>query len=77
MLKILILFILFSFLISQVFKLIFRPFIFVNQQRAQNRQPFQKPPDQDGDVRIDYVPQKDKKGNFNGGEYVDFEEVKS
>lgn len=77
MLKILILFILFSFLISQVFKLIFRPFIFVNQQRTQRQQPFQKQARQEGEVKIDYVPQKDKKDNFNGGEYVDFEEVKS
>lgn len=31
----------------------------------------------DGNVRVDYVPGEDKKEkkNFNGGEYVDYEEV--
>ena len=76
MLKILLLLILFSFLVSQVFKFLFRPFIFVNQQRSQG-QPFQKSSKRDGEVKIDYVPQKDKKDDYKGGEYVDFEEVKS
>ncbi len=31
----------------------------------------------DGNVNIDFVPKKKgKKGDFDGGEYVDFEEVK-
>lgn len=36
---------------------------------------------EDGNVNIDYIPDEDKKkrkntGNFKGGEYVDYEEVK-
>ena len=78
MLKILILFILFGFLVSQVFKLLFRPFIVVNQHRNQ-QPPFrnQKSKNPNGEVRIDHIPQNQKKKDFKGGEYVDFEEVKS
>ncbi|MCC9136369.1 DUF4834 family protein [Pontibacter silvestris] len=29
-----------------------------------------------GDVRIDYIPEQPNRSEFNGGEYVDYEEVK-
>lgn len=31
----------------------------------------------DGNVKVDYVPPKDKKGkNFRGGDYIEYEEIK-
>ncbi|MEJ7659161.1 MAG: DUF4834 family protein [Hymenobacter sp.] len=44
------------------------------QQRAQ-----QKPPTKPGEVRVEYVPptaDDERKHEFRGGEYVDYEEVK-
>lgn len=44
----------------------------------QQRPPAGPPPSAPGQVRVDYVPptvQGAKKGEFKGGEYVDFEEV--
>lgn len=29
-----------------------------------------------GDIKIDYIPDQPKEKSFNGGEYVDYEEVK-
>lgn len=47
------------------------------QQQAQQAQ--QKPPTRPGEVRVDYVPPTtsgaERKHEFRGGEYVDYEEV--
>jgi hypothetical protein len=40
---------------------------------------FKSPPKsnkREGEINVDYVPQKDKKDNFKGGQYIDYEEVK-
>ncbi|MGI4834111.1 MAG: DUF4834 family protein [Janthinobacterium lividum] len=45
----------------------------------QQQRPAGPPPTQPGQVRVDYVPpqaQQSHKGEFKGGEYIDFEEVK-
>ena len=36
--------------------------------------PFRRPAD--GNINVDAVPKKEKKGGLKGGEYVDYEEVK-
>lgn len=46
------------------------------QQQSSNQQHAHKPPN--SNVNVDYVPKKDRKSgeDFEGGQYVDFEEVK-
>lgn len=66
-------------LIGFVFRILLGSNVQNRQQRYQsharhnNKKPF------DGNVNVDYIP-RDKKArpnsNFNGGEYVDYEEVK-
>ena len=46
-----------------------------NDRTFSGQQQRKKPPE--GNVNIDYVPGKDRKGKgYDGGEYVDYEEVK-
>lgn len=73
--KLLIFLFIFFFIIKKVGGFVFRTLFGAaaqQQQRTQTRKPT------DGNVHIDYAPKKDKKvtKNFNGGDYVDFEEVK-
>lgn len=43
-------------------------------QRPQNYRHSRKP--KDGNVNVDYIPEKGKKGKgYKGGEYVDYEEL--
>jgi hypothetical protein len=45
--------------------------------RGYTQQHYNKTTPPDGNVHIDYIPDKEKKssGKFKGGEYVDYEEV--
>ncbi len=45
--------------------------------RGYTQQRYTGPERPDGNVHIDYIPDKEKKssGKFKGGEYVDYEEV--
>jgi len=45
-----------------------------NQSRQQNSQRYSKP---EGDISIEYVPPREKKGNSDKlGDFVDYEEIK-
>lgn len=76
--SILLFFVIFK-LINFTFRLLFGSKMTNQQQRYQgfSRRKSQRP--SDGNVNVDYIP-KDKKAhrssNFNGGDYVDYEEVK-
>lgn len=52
----------------------------INQQRRQqqsgNHSRNNSNGRSNGEVRIDYIPEKPDRKEFNGGEYVDYEEVK-
>jgi len=41
------------------------------QQNKNSQQPKPK-----GNIRVDSIPKKDKRGEIKGGDYVDYEEVK-
>lgn len=70
---------LFFKVIGMVFKFVARGTTSSSHQqyRASTNGHQQKRP-ADGNVNIDYVPNKDKKSkeSFKGGDYVDFEEIK-
>jgi hypothetical protein len=34
------------------------------------------PPKKEGEINIEFAPKKESKGKFDGGQYVDYEEVK-
>ena len=80
---ILILFIVY-FLVFRFFGMLIRPFLsflFTDQNRKYNSGDFfqnDRSNTPEGELRIEHVPQKKKKRNknFDGGEYVDYEEVK-
>lgn len=82
-LKVLLILFLVYFLVFRFFGMLLRPFMTARFQdtRQQGRysSPFSAPHNQrrEGEINIDHVPQKkSRKGkNFDGGEYVDFEEV--
>ncbi|WP_276498768.1 DUF4834 family protein [Pontibacter litorisediminis] len=49
----------------------------MHQQQAQAQQQSQNGNGRaKGDVKIDYIPEQPERKSFNGGEYVDYEEVK-
>ena len=50
----------------------------MNQQRQDQQQQYQNGNGRpaEGKVKIDYVPEQPKRKGFDGGEYVDYEEVK-
>lgn len=59
-----------GFIVTQVNK--------AQQDMRQSQKAYQTPRKREGQIDVDYVPQKDGKnpGHFGGGEYVDYEEVK-
>ncbi len=91
MLKFLLITFLIIFIVVRLGGLIFRTIFWVLGARAGNRNMYKQPyqPGQGqaqrpnshkaGDIHIEYVPEKEaqkKKSAFDGGEYVDYEEVK-
>jgi hypothetical protein len=48
------------------------------QDMRQSQKAYQTPNKREGQIDVDFVPKKNgkKSGNFGGGEYVDYEEVK-
>ncbi|ARS36697.1 DUF4834 family protein [Pontibacter actiniarum] len=48
----------------------------MHQQQQAQQQSRQGNGRANGDVKIDYVPEQPERKSFNGGEYVDYEEVK-
>lgn len=82
-LKVLLVLFLVYFLVFRFFGMLLRPFLavlFTNQSQKYNpNEQFRGEPRQskEGELRIDHVPNKKKKNkNFDGGEYIDYEEVK-
>ncbi|MEQ8358380.1 MAG: DUF4834 family protein [Cytophagales bacterium] len=83
-LKILLVLFLVYFLVFRFFGLLIRPFLsflFTQQGNRYNSESFGSGGSQrtrEGELKIDHVPNdKAKKGkNFDGGEYVDYEELK-
>ena len=77
MIKFLLIVIAFFYILSKVGGFIFRTLFGAAAQRAQQQQRTTRKP-ADGNVNIDYAPKEDKKSpkNFEGGDYVDFEEIK-
>ncbi|MBU2915440.1 MULTISPECIES: hypothetical protein [Reichenbachiella] len=81
MLKFLVLFILFFWIVFKLGGFFMRMFLgnMVNQNRQQSAQQHQQRQPQDGNVHIDFVPKKGtkaaNKSDFKGGDYVDYEEV--
>lgn len=81
-LKVLLILFLVYFLVFRFFGLLLRPFmsfLFASQnQRYQSNDNYSEKKRKDGELRIDHVPdsKKKKNQNFDGGEYVDYEEVK-
>lgn len=74
MLKFLLILSLFVFIVFKIGGFLFRLAAGSSPQHPY-RQTRTKP--SDGNVHVDYVPgEKKSKGNFKGGEYVDYEEVK-
>jgi len=65
-------------LIGAAFKFVLRGNVSSGQSRGHQTQNYSGKKPSDGNVNIDYVPKKGKKNkkDFNGGEYVDFEEIK-
>jgi hypothetical protein len=82
-LKVLLILFLVYFLVFRFFGMLLRPFMSARfqdpRQQQRYRDPFAAQQNQrrEGEINIDHVPQKkSRKGkNFDGGEYVDFEEV--
>lgn len=79
MLKFLIIFFLVSYIIYKVGGYLLRSFFLSagqqHQTRAHQQKKSRKVPD--SDLNIDYVPnQKKSKKTFEGGEYVDYEDIK-
>lgn len=52
----------------------------MHQQQRQQQPPYNNGSQQNGrtkgNVKIDYIPEQPERKDFNGGEYVDYEEVK-
>ncbi|WP_114782196.1 DUF4834 family protein [Botryobacter ruber] len=46
------------------------------QQQRSQQEPRNGRAKADGNVRIDYIPEQPDKKGFDGGEYVDYEEIK-
>lgn len=70
MLKFIIILILIIYILNKV-----SVFFFRMAGRPQQAPPnFRRPAD--GSIHVDAVPKKKKRGGVNGGEYVDYEEVK-
>lgn len=63
--------------IASVFRFLFGAPANERQRAKSGRagQQFKKKP-ADGNVNVDYVPDKNKDKDFGGGDYVDYEEVK-
>jgi hypothetical protein len=87
MLKFLIITFLVIFVLVRLGGFLFRTLFWMLGARAGDRNMYKQPsagqrPQQrtsTGEINIDYIPEKEeqsKKAGFNGGEYVDFEEVK-
>ncbi len=59
-------------------------FFYTNQQQRPPQDPYRNNSHNNGrsngksngDVRIDYIPEQPDRRDFNGGQYVDYEEVK-
>lgn len=74
------------YLLWRVFGFVFRALFMVMgkrvvdraQERQQQQQQYRQARNPDGSIKIDHVPPKNKKdqSDFNGGEYVDYEEIK-
>ncbi|MEQ8472124.1 MAG: DUF4834 family protein [Marinoscillum sp.] len=83
MIKFLLIVVLFCYLLYRVGGFLFR-MLFIGAQQQQrnqyqgNHQSNQSKKAPGSNLNIDHIPQKDQKNqkDFNGGEYVDFEEVK-
>lgn len=45
-------------------------------QKRYNQQTQKHRAKQEGEINVDYVPNKGKKDDFRGGQYIDYEEVK-
>ena len=64
--------------IASVFRFLFGASASERQRQTRGTragQQFKKKP-ADGNVNVDYVPDKNKDKDFGGGDYVDYEEVK-
>jgi hypothetical protein len=46
------------------------------EQKRYNQQNQQSQAKREGEINVDYVPNKNKKDSFKGGQYIDYEEVK-
>jgi hypothetical protein len=59
-----------GFILTQVNK--------AQQDMRQSQKAYQTPNKREGQIDVDFVPKKNEKnsGNYGGGEYVDYEEVK-
>ncbi|MFD2519878.1 DUF4834 domain-containing protein [Emticicia soli] len=71
------------FLLLIVFVPVFRNFLFnllVGKQIAKEQKRYndimEKQRGKEGDIKVKPTQQSDKKGGYEGGQYVDFEEVK-
>ncbi len=66
-------------ILRSVFKFFFNPFIQGASQKQGPQQTRQHTRPKDGNVDVNYAPKKGGKNksteNFNGGDYVDYEEV--
>jgi len=81
MIKFLLITIAFFYILSKIGGFVFRRLFGAATQQAQQQQQQQRAQTKkpsDGNVHIDYAPKKGEKSskNFDGGDYVDFEEVK-
>jgi hypothetical protein len=68
--KLIIILALVAYILSKVGGLFFR----AGAASQQNRNFQQRK--SEGNINVDSVPKKDKRGNIKGGDYVDYEEVK-
>lgn len=76
MVKFLIILFLIFFFIYQVTKLLFRPLFFFAGGKDRNSGFGQRPTKKsEGELSIDFIPEKKKHTPKNAGEYVDYEEV--
>ncbi len=71
---IIIIYIVFRVLVRYVFPFLVRYFVKNSQEKFYKQNPNIRKK-KDGEVSIDYTPEKDKKGDKEMGEYVDFEEL--
>lgn len=71
---IIIIYILFRLLVRYVFPFLVRYFVKKSQDKFYEENPNIRRK-KEGEVSIDYVPEKDKKKKDDEGEYVDYEEV--